>query len=119
MTGYSTTWTGEAEIAAWELAGGCGRYGWAWALNLSALPIGLVIAPRALLRAFVRGRRSRNLYRRRSGIDSALLAQPVQAVRTELGLDQPDAQPRAPPTSSPSARRRSLRSRACSRCRLC
>lgn len=91
VTGYATTWTGEVEIAAWELASGCGRHAWAWGLNLSALPIGLVIAPRALLRAFVRGRRSRNLYRRQSGIDDALLAQPVQALRAELGLEQPDA----------------------------
>lgn len=89
VTGYATSWTGEAEIAAWELASGCGRYGWAWALNLSALPIGLAIAPRAVLRAFARGRRSSNLYRRRAAVDATLLARPVGELKRELGLDGP------------------------------
>src|SRR5687768_13274599 len=62
-TGYSTTWRGEAEIAAWELAGGCGRYWAAWALNTGAMSIGLVIAPRRTWRAWRRGRASRTLYR--------------------------------------------------------
>lgn len=93
VTGYATTWTGEAEIAAWELASGCGRYGWAWALNLSAMPIGIAIAPRATLRAFARGRRSTNLYRRAAALDDALLARPVAALRAELGLDRPPPRP--------------------------
>lgn len=88
VTGYPTTWTGEAEIAAWELASGCGAYGWAWSLNLSALPIGLAIAPRATWRAFVRGRRSSNLYRRDGEVDATLLARPVESLRSELGLDE-------------------------------
>src|SRR5262249_39395650 len=54
-TGYQTTWTGEGEIAAWEIASGCGRFVWAWMLNLGGLAIGLLIAPRAIFRAFVRG----------------------------------------------------------------
>lgn len=29
-TEYATDWPGEAEIAAWEIGGGCGPYGWAW-----------------------------------------------------------------------------------------
>src|SRR5690606_29660158 len=61
-TGYATTWTGEAEIAAWELAGGCGRHYAAWLLNLAALAVGAVIAPRRVARAFARGRRSATLY---------------------------------------------------------
>lgn len=87
VTGYATDWTGEAEIAAWELASGCGAYGWAWALNLSALPIGLVLAPRRMLHAYARGRRSRNLYRSGAVVDDALLARPVGELRAELGLD--------------------------------
>lgn len=93
VAGYDTTWTGEAEIAGWELASGCGRFGWAWALNLAALPIGLVVAPRATFCAFVRGRHSRNLYRRGDELDDAVLAQPVRALRSTLGLDR--AVPRA------------------------
>jgi hypothetical protein len=62
-TGYDTSWTGESEIAAWELGAGCHGYAAAWALNVAAFSIGVVIAPRRLWRAFVRGRSSRTLYR--------------------------------------------------------
>ncbi len=61
-TEYATDWPGEAEIAAWEIAGGCGRYGWAWVLNLGAFFVGMVLAPRRLFRAFARGRGVHNLY---------------------------------------------------------
>jgi len=87
VTGYETTWTGEAEIGAWEIASGCADHGAAWMLNLMALPIGLAIAPRATFRAFVRGRRSGNLYR--ETIDEALLARPVGDLTRALRLDQP------------------------------
>src|SRR4030095_13679169 len=62
LTGYDTSWRGETEIAAWELASGCKQYWAAWWLNFGAFAIGLFIAPRPLWAAFVRGRRSRNLY---------------------------------------------------------
>jgi hypothetical protein len=87
VTGYATTWTGEAEIGAWEIASGCADHVAAWVLNLMAMPIGLAIAPTATFRAFVRGRHSANLYRR--SIDDALLARPVAAVTRDLALDQP------------------------------
>ncbi|MFN2563467.1 MAG: hypothetical protein ABR499_00475 [Gemmatimonadaceae bacterium] len=61
-TEYDTDWTGEAEIGAWEIAGGCGAYGWAWVLNLGAFLVGMVRSPRRLFAAFVTGRRARNLY---------------------------------------------------------
>jgi hypothetical protein len=86
-TGYETSWTGEGEIAAWELAGGCGPYLAAWVLNLGGFGIGCWIAPRRVLQAFVRGRYSRNLYAQ--GYDPARLSQPVGALRRELGLDRP------------------------------
>jgi hypothetical protein len=86
-TGYETTWTGEGEIGAWELASGCGPYFAAWVLNLGGFGIGCWIAPRKLLQAFVRGRHSRNLYG--EGFDPARLGQTVGAVRRELGLDRP------------------------------
>jgi ubiquinone biosynthesis protein Coq4 len=63
LTEYETTWAGEAEIAAWELASGCGRYWAAWILDLEAMAVGLLIAPRRVLAAFRRGRKSDNLYR--------------------------------------------------------
>jgi hypothetical protein len=92
-TGYGTTWTGEAEIGAWEIASGCARHHAAWLLNLQAMGIGLLIAPRRLFRAFVRGRHSRNLYR--AELDDALLDAPLGTVRRGLGLD------REPPAADP------------------
>jgi hypothetical protein len=87
LTGYDTTWTGEAEIGAWELASGCGRYYAAWLLNLNAMAIGLAIAPRATYRAFCRGRASGNLY---SGtFRDELLERVVGDARRELRLDRP------------------------------
>ena len=87
-TGYQTTWTGEAEIAAWEVAGGCGRFAWAWFLNLSAFAIGLAVAPRPAFRAFVRGRHTRNLYHDGEFRD-AILQRSVGEIRQRLGLDRP------------------------------
>ena len=84
VTGYETTWTGEAEIGAWEVASGCADHVAAWHLNLLAMAIGLAIAPRATFDAFVRGRRSRNLYREAYG--DALLAETVGGARRRLGL---------------------------------
>jgi hypothetical protein len=60
---YATDWVGEAEIAGWEIASGCGRHGWAWLLNLGAFTIGLALFPKQLYRAFIRGRHCTNLYR--------------------------------------------------------
>jgi hypothetical protein len=88
-TGYETTWTGEAEIAAWEVGAGCGRYWAAWFLNLSALGLGMWHSPRRLFRAFARGRRSTSLYDRRFADE--MLHWRVGELRTRLGLDKPPA----------------------------
>jgi hypothetical protein len=84
LTGYDTSWTGEGEIAAFELASGCGRHLAAWVLNLGALGIGMFLAPRRMWRAWCRGAASANLYGER--FDDALLRQPVAAVRRRLRL---------------------------------
>ncbi len=84
VSGYGNDAMGEAEIAAWELASGCKRYLAAWVLNWSALPLGLR-SPRRLFAAFVRGRRSANLY---DADVSRLLDMPLRAVRAELHLDK-------------------------------
>ena len=87
VTGYDTSWTGEAEIAAWEIATGCGSFAAAWLLNLGAFAVGLCIAPRAVFRAFARGRHSANLYHRGEWSE-ALLDGGVAELRAELGLDR-------------------------------
>lgn len=91
LTNYDTTWTGEAEIGAWEIASGCARHYAAWILNLQAMAIGIVIAPRATLRAFARGRESRNLYT--GEFRDELLATRVGSLRHALGLDRPPPAP--------------------------
>lgn len=86
VTGYQTTLSGEAEIAAFELASGCTRFPAALHLNLGALALGLVVAPLRSLRAYARGRRAANLYR--GELDAALLESKVGAVRRQLGLSE-------------------------------
>lgn len=61
VTGYQTDWRGEFEIAAWELGAGCGRFWFAWLINLSAVPFAPLM-PRRFWRAFKRGRGCRPLY---------------------------------------------------------
>ncbi|HEX8422539.1 MAG TPA: hypothetical protein VF634_03965 [Pyrinomonadaceae bacterium] len=91
LTEYPTTWKGEAEIGAWEVATGCAAHYQAWLLNLLAFAIGLMINPRGVYRAFARGRQSRNLYR--TTFSDALLARTVGEMRRELELDKETAPP--------------------------
>jgi len=96
-TGYATSVVGEAEIGAWELGGGCRDYWAAWALNVSAFAVGLLVAPARVYRAFLRGRRARPLYH--AGWRPELLDLPIDALRTELGL------PTGPVRARPGDRR--------------
>jgi hypothetical protein len=84
LTGYDTSWAGEAEIGAWELATGCRDHWAAWYLNFWAALIGLLVAPRRVLRAFARGRREHNLYA--EDLSDALLAESLGALRARLGI---------------------------------
>jgi hypothetical protein len=84
LTGYATDLTGEGEIAAWEIGAGV-RDRSALALSLRVLGFALAFAPRRLLRAFERGRRSRHLLERDCRAE-ALLAQEVGSLREEIGL---------------------------------
>lgn len=90
-TGYPTTWRGEAEIGAWELAGGCGDYGPAWVLNRYSFAVGLAIAPRRLWRAFLSGRRCRNLYV--GEVPEGVLQESVGHLRRRLGLSDDVPEP--------------------------
>jgi hypothetical protein len=85
LTEYPTTWRGEFEISAWEVAGGIRRYRVAWLLDLLGFACGLVVFPRAVYRAFVRGRHSTNLYG--DAWDESILVSRVGEVRRRLGLD--------------------------------
>ena len=91
LTGYETDWKGEFEISAWEVAGSCRGYFAAWVLNIAGIAGGLFTYPRAVFRAFARGRHSRNLYGQ--AWSEATLERKVGPVRRDLGLDQPPAAP--------------------------
>src|SRR2546421_881675 len=86
---YETDWPGEAEVAAWEIASGCARYRAAWILNFGGFGAGLILAPRRLFRAFLRGRRAKtNLYQ--NGFDESRLDRvTVGELRDQLGLRVP------------------------------
>ena len=84
LTGYDTDWKGEFEISAWEIASSCRGYAAAWLLNVGGLAGGLITCPRAVWRAFVRGRHSGNFYA--TGYSDALLASTVGDARRELRL---------------------------------
>ena len=92
---YETDWPGEAEIAAWEIASGCAGYRAAWFLNVGGFGAGLVVAPKRLFRAFLRGRRAKtNLYK--SGFNESQLDQiTVGMLRDQLGLRAPVSSARA------------------------
>jgi hypothetical protein len=86
-TQFGTDLTGEGELSAWELARGLRGLGlYVGAIVLSATLLGLLVAPRRTLHAFVRGRHSTaSLYRSPRSYDQ-LLAMSVLELRRELGL---------------------------------
>ncbi len=87
VTGYQTDWIGEFEISAWEVATSCRDFVAAWLLNLNGLAAGMLVAPRRVGRAFLRGRHSKNLYP--EVFDDALLATKLGDMRRQLGLLAP------------------------------
>lgn len=87
LTGYAADWRGEAQISAWELgSGGGGRYPYAWFIALFGFVTGLLGLPGATWRAFVRGRRSRNLYREADPMRR--LDAPLSGIRAELAVSR-------------------------------
>ena len=56
LNGYDTTWPGEGQVSAWELAaGGFGTKIYIWLLVLLAGSVGVLLFPASTFRAFVRG----------------------------------------------------------------
>jgi len=92
ITGYDTDLTGESEIAAWELASGCGTKWVAWILNLQALLLS-PLWPRRALMAWARGRRSKSFYA--DDFNDATLNMTVGELRQRLELAEVQSQPNA------------------------
>lgn len=87
VTGYSAaSLAGESEISAWEIASGCTRYPAAFFINTSGMLSGLPWNFRNGLRAFARGRRTRNLYHD-TLTEDAFLHTPVYQLKKQLLLD--------------------------------
>jgi hypothetical protein len=92
LTEYPATWRGEAEISAWEVgAGGLKHYYAGWLLDLMNIAQGLVVNPRGVYRAFMRGRRSSNLFA--SEFSDELLASEVGEYRERLNLNGHSTRP--------------------------
>ena len=86
VTGYKIDFKGETEIAAWEIASGCRKYWVALILDMSGMAIGFWFNLPAIFRAFIRGRRTKNLY---SDFipDQQAIAMTVNEMREKLGLN--------------------------------
>jgi hypothetical protein len=82
--GYGTDLVGEAEVAAWELRAGC-RTPIIYALNLAAVLLGLLLAPRRIARAFLDARGATTLYRQEHDY-TALLGLTLGELRARLGV---------------------------------
>ncbi len=88
VTGYSAfSISGESEISAWEIASGCGKYRAAFFIDTSGLMLGIPFNFVRVLKAFSRGRRTKNLYHGHLSTDEALDMQ-VGELKKKLGLDK-------------------------------
>ena len=89
LTEYPTTWGGEAEISAWEIgSGGLNRYYAGWLLDVMNIAQGLIVNPIGMYRSFLRGRRSKNLYKLE--FTDELLKNSVGEYRRPLNLEVGD-----------------------------
>ena len=91
LTGYGTNLLGEAEIGAWELGSDCTASPAAVFLNCQVFGFMLPRNSRRLFRAFLSGRRARNLYG--APQDDALLSRSIREVREALGIGAPVGEP--------------------------
>lgn len=86
VTGYKSDWQGEAEIGAWEVSTGCKDHTAAWVLDIGSLLMGVCFFPRKTFRAFIRGRRTLNLYGN-TYTKEDLLPMKIEEVQKMLLLD--------------------------------
>ena len=84
LTGYETTWLGEAEVSAWEAGSGGAPYLTVWMLMTFAMVIGVFIDKDAVCRAYRRGCGSRNLFFK--DFDDRMLDISLREMRRTLGI---------------------------------
>jgi hypothetical protein len=83
-TGYGTDLVGEAEIGAWELVAGCNTP-FLVAINATAAVLGMLLAPRRVVRAARAARGQRTLYVKGTPYEE-LLSLSVTELRERLGV---------------------------------
>lgn len=86
VTEYPSTFKGETEISAWELASGVRKYWIAFVLDIQAVTIGILFNPRNVFRAYARGRRTQNLYTDKWP-DDVIMDMSVGVIKEKLKLD--------------------------------
>ena len=86
VTGYKTTLAGESEISAWEIGSGCKSYWAAFFINTSGLMIGIPFNFFGVLKAFARGRKTKNLYHNTIPVEQAMDMQ-VSELKKHFDLD--------------------------------
>ncbi len=87
VTGYTTTLAGESEISAWEIASGCKSYWAAFLIDTSGLMIGIPFNFMGVLKAFARGRKTKNLYHNGISIEKAM-DMSVLELQQQFSLDK-------------------------------
>jgi hypothetical protein len=88
LTGYPAVLKGEAEIGAWEIASGCGKYYVAWFLNFGSFFYGMFFFPHPLFKAFMRGRTSKTSLYYNTDYNGELLNKTVGELKKELEVDR-------------------------------
>lgn len=96
LTGYSKDFLGEAEIGAWEIGSGLRDPTGLW-LSFRVLGFVVLLAPRRIFRAYLRGLHNANLFDA-VPLEVPLLDRTVSELRRELGILE------QPPPASPSDR---------------
>jgi hypothetical protein len=77
---------GESEISAWEIASGCKSYWAAFFIDTSGVMVGIPFNFRDVLKAFARGRRTKNLYHQTISLEQAVDMK-VSDLRKQFQLD--------------------------------
>jgi len=87
VTEYPATLKGEAEIGAWEIASGCGKYWVAWLLNFGSLVYGLVFFPKPVYKAFMNARKCRTNCYYDTEYNDTLLNKTLGEIRTMVDIN--------------------------------
>jgi hypothetical protein len=87
ISGYPTSFKGECEISAWEIGSGCGKYWAAFFIDTSGVMMGIPLYFRSVLKAYARGRRTKNLYADKPSLEVALDSK-ISDLQREFHLDE-------------------------------